>query len=178
MTDEVDIAAMMVRSEAEAAGKHDEPEWLAVVAMNHVQSRVRGWREDIRFGVGAGFTQYPPAILALGAGYCGSQVVAWRAVCERLGIITRELGVSWDGRSHVCGEASWAGTWHFFDVSLGTVWVRNGVLLAWRALRALVARGGNEKPLRVTNQAWLRWSATWADPFAYLHDPEARWVAR
>lgn len=173
MTDEVEFAAMRVRAEAAAAGHGDSEEWLSCCAANYAQATVRGWRENIRKVDGFGATSYPAAILALGSGLCQATVISWMAILERLGIGSREIGLAWDdgeARTHVCGEARWRGTWHFFDVQLGTVWQQNNRIVSWRRVRQM-ALEGVELPCRISNSMWVRWSAIWSDPFGYLASP-------
>ena len=137
---------------------------LAVWAMNLVQARVRPMLERERVGAGAGFTQWPPAILGFGAGFCGSQVVAWRTILEKLGMETRELGFTLSNTyTHVGGEVRWGRRWRYFDVQAGAFWEIDGQILPWRKVRDAHPTG------LVWNQAW---SYGRDDYLAYLVDPE------
>jgi hypothetical protein len=161
----VDIDADSVRAEV---GDRTDPEWLAGAAMCLVQARVRGWREKERVSVGKGFTDYAPDILATGSGYCGSAVIAWRAILDVLGIQTRRVEFSWGEVGHACAEAFWNERWHFFDIQNGTLWINEDQVLGWDQVRL----NPDEKAMRVSNAAWVRYSGyePWfaADPFAYL----------
>lgn len=165
----VQAAVQEVLAETRMTGHQQDPEWLAVCAMNLVQSRVRTWREDERVADGAGFTQWPPAILALGSGYCGGHVVAWRAILKELGIRTRQIQFAYDGVGHVAAEAWWDNRWHFFDVQAGTFWRNNGEILSWGSVKKL---GDVEGRFRVSNELWVLYGGYHepfaSNPFAYL----------
>lgn len=160
----VEIAAALVR--AEVAG-HPTPEWLAGAAMCLVQNQVRRWREFDRIAAGAGFTNYAPAILASGSGYCGSTIIAWRAILEVLGFRSRQIEVYWDETGHVIAEAFWDDRWHLFDVQGGATWIEDGEVLDFEH----VLGHPDEGAVRVFNAASLRysWTDLDRDPFTYLH---------
>ena len=169
----VQMAAAIVRSEAAAAQRSDDPAWLAGAAMCYTQSRVRRWREDERVAAGFGFSVWPSDILASGSGYCGSVIMAWRAILTEIGLPSRRINLRWDGPDlsrvgHVCGEVSWDDEWHFYDVQNGTLWMDGDRVLAWPQIRLNKC----ERDLRISNEAWMRFTGNedWfaADPFAYL----------
>lgn len=156
----VQIAADIVRHETS-----DDPEHLAGAAMCYVQSHVRPWRERERTAQGAGFTTWPDDILTSGSGYCGGAVHAWRAILREFGIASRQLNLGWKGYGHVVGEALWDARWHLFDVQNGTLWLADGEVLDWAAVRL----NPDEGTYRVSNDLWARYGYQLdPDPFAYI----------
>jgi hypothetical protein len=171
----IQIAAAIVEAEVAAAGRADDPEWIAGSAMCYVQARVRPWRETQRIAAGFGFTVPASSILAFESGYCGSCILAWRAILAEHEIKTRQIGLMWTSEmepyqvGHVCAEAYWDDAWHFFDVMTGTVWRDDDGILPWERVRL----NPDEESLRISNEASIRYTSyeEWfaADPFAYLH---------
>lgn len=166
----LDLVEQEIRAETDYA-KRGDAEAICVWAVNMVQSKVRGHREEDRVAYKSGFTVYPPAILATGSGFCGSCVIAWRAILGRFEEIedTRQIGFYMNSnRTHVAAEALYDGGWHFFDVQTGAFWQRKGFVLGVEELRTLTKR--ERRRLLVENSLWTRYNGI-ANPYEYLDAP-------
>ncbi len=166
------------------------PEYLhALSAMNYVQGRLlpanyQILKRDKKLPAVFG----PEQCLALQAGLCGNQVQTTCAILKRSlpGIKRRSVEFYLHdephnaNRNHVTLEVFYAGGWHYFDVTTGTVFRAPGAkrpdeVLSIEQIRAIAKAGGDWRSLAVTNDnnPWVqavRYAG--ADPFEPIAWPD------
>lgn len=112
------------------------------------------------------------------AGICGNQVACFLALAEPLELRARPVEFYLhgdqpeDNSSHIGVEVFFREAWHFFDITWGTFFEKEKVVLDILGIRKL---GSKARTLAVTNELdpwYLHWKRSGLDPLIYVDHPK------
>lgn len=152
-----------------------------VASMNYVQSRVSPLEYALLVRKRKKLPAEPEEYLAMRAGICGGQVMTVREILSRLGVRNRPVAFYLHGavpaknQSHIGVEVFYSRQWHYFDITWGTFFRRDGAKTDAVLPLSAVLKTKGVLALAVTNRSdlWFQqYTAAGLNPFAYLHAAE------